>query len=294
MRSDNPNRLILRNRYGDSEEPESVTHPHITIGYVVNGRLTIHTATRIVQIYSGELFVLPRGIHFLERLTMEGRLYEEILFTPTEELLATIIKELQLFVDIHITPPKDSSRSLYPHQRASTPLTSLMNSTRAYLNNDIFERCKDMARMKTNELIYLLTSDGYENLATELLRQSTLERLPIEQFALHNILTTKTLPELAAEYGMSLSGFKKEFKRRLRQTPHRWFMERRLEVASRLLKTTDSQVKSIAYECQFVSTSHFIRLFHKHFQCTPTEYRTQHQQPQPSAESTPAESSEQD
>lgn len=276
MRPKKPNQTILRNRFGDSAEVEIQRLHSTTIGYIVNGKLTLHAHDRVTQIYTGEIYVLSRGVHFVERLTMEGRLYEEILFAPGDEMLATIIKELQLFTDIRLVPISDGSTQHYPHQRASSTITSLMNSIREYLNNDIFDRCGDMARMKTNELVYLLLADGYEGLGSKLLHLCTLEKLPIEQFALRNILSDKPLSQLADEYGISLSGFKKGFKRAMHQTPHRWFMERRLEMASRLLISTNNQVKAIAHECHFISTSHFIRLFHNHFHLTPTEYRNKH------------------
>lgn len=272
-----PKQTILRNRYGDSEDVEMLQLLSTTIGYIVNGKLTLHNHNRITQIYTGEIFVLSRGTHIVEYHTMEGRLYEEILFTPGDHMLATTIKELQLFTNLHFRPSKEQEAKPYAHQRAGMPLISMMNSIREYHNNDIFDRCRDMLRIKIFELVYLLLDDGYDKLASELIRLCTQRKLPISQFAMHNILSNKPLKTLATEYGMSLSGFKREFKRVLHKTPHRWFMEQRLEMAARLLKSTNNLVKAIAQECHFVSTSHFIRLFHNHFGLTPTEYRSKQQ-----------------
>lgn len=273
MTPKDPNQTIVRNRYGDSEDMEMLQLHSTTIGYIVNGKLTLHNYNRITQIYTGEIFILSRGTHIVEHHTMESRLYEEILFTPGDHMLATTIRELQLFTNLHFQPSKEQPSKAYIHQRAGMPLISMMNSIREYLNNDIFERCKDMLRIKIFELVYLLLDDGYDKLGSELLHLCTLRKLPITQFAMRNILSNKPLETLAAEYGMSLSGFKREFHRVLHKTPHRWFMEQRLEMAARLLKSTNNQVKAIAQECHFVSTSHFIRLFHNHFGLTPTEYR---------------------
>ncbi len=277
MRDNYPNKIILRNRYGDSEEVELQRAHNTTIGYVVNGKLVIHTHAGIIQIYTGELFILPCGLHFVEHFTMEQRLYEEILFAPSEGLFATILKELQLFSGVRPLVAPQAPSSQYPHQRADRAIISLISGIREYLNGDIFERCGDMERMKTNELVYLLLGGDYGEMVATLQHLSTHKRLPIEQFAKENILSTKRIEELAREYGVSLSGFKKEFHKALGQTPHSWMMERRLEMAAGLLKSTSQQIKAIAHECHFATSSHFIRLFHKKYHCTPLEYRTRAQ-----------------
>lgn len=274
-----PNQTIRLERRGDSREVERLWLEGITIGYIVSGKMALHTPRGIVQLYAGELFVLPEGAHLVEYQTTEDRLYEEILFTVSRELLSTILRELQLFADL----PRPSRPTLptnhIAHQRAGRTLTSFMAGVRSYLAHDIFFRCGTMARMKTNELIYLLLSDGYDELSHTLGHLATLRRESLERFAERNILSRKPLAELAAEYGMSLSNFKKAFREELGQTPHRWFMARRLELAARLLISSDEQVKAVAHECGFTSPSHFIRLFHARYSLTPVEYRARNTTP---------------
>lgn len=74
---------------------------------------------------------------------------------------------------------------------------------------------------------------------------------------------------------MTISTFKAHFGRLFGTSPHRWFVLQRLNLARTLLLTTDTQIKTIAYECGFSSPSQFIRLFHKHFGVTPAHYRAQ-------------------
>jgi YesN/AraC family two-component response regulator len=47
----------------------------------------------------------------------------------------------------------------------------------------------------------------------------------------------------------------------------------RLNKAGILLKTTDLPVKMIANEVGYENISFFYRIFKKHFECTPSEYR---------------------
>ncbi len=93
-----------------------------------------------------------------------------------------------------------------------------------------------------------------------------------------NILTPQPITRLAAKCGLCSTKFKKEFRRIFGDTPHHWFIAKRLEVAARLLKSTDLPVKIIAQKAHFSTSSHLIRLFRNKFGLTPVEYRKLHSQ----------------
>lgn len=93
-----------------------------------------------------------------------------------------------------------------------------------------------------------------------------------------NILTPRPIAQLAAECGQCPTKFKKEFGRIFGDTPHHWFIRKRLEFAARLLENTDLPVKIIAHKAQFSTPSHLIRLFKAEFGLTPIEYRKQYSQ----------------
>ena len=56
-------------------------------------------------------------------------------------------------------------------------------------------------------------------------------------------------------------------------SPNKYFTEKRLERACRLLETTDMQVLDIMETVGYQSLSHFNRIFKERFGCTPTQYR---------------------
>ena len=53
----------------------------------------------------------------------------------------------------------------------------------------------------------------------------------------------------------------------------RYINEERLENAKQLLKTTDMNIKQIAYSCGYSESSYFIRIFRKLTGTTPNKYR---------------------
>jgi AraC family transcriptional regulator len=50
-------------------------------------------------------------------------------------------------------------------------------------------------------------------------------------------------------------------------------VEQRLEKAKKLLVDSDLTISDVAYDCGFASQSHLTRLFRKHLNITPKEYR---------------------
>ena len=91
-----------------------------------------------------------------------------------------------------------------------------------------------------------------------------------------NIFTSQSIAQLAAECGLCSTKFKKEFKRIFGDTPHSWFVRKRLDIAARMLENTDWLVKTVADKTQFSTSSHFIRQFKAEFGLTPIEYRKLH------------------
>jgi len=71
------------------------------------------------------------------------------------------------------------------------------------------------------------------------------------------------LRTLAAERGMSASGFSHDFRARTGLTPARFMTEVRVQAAARLLTTTRSPLPQIAEQCGFANANHFGKVFRR-------------------------------
>ena len=60
-------------------------------------------------------------------------------------------------------------------------------------------------------------------------------------------------------------------------SPSAFVNEKRMEYAALMLEGSDLNITDIAYECGIENTSHFYRLFHRHYGITPHQYRLYHQ-----------------
>lgn len=76
-----------------------------------------------------------------------------------------------------------------------------------------------------------------------------------------NIAGEVSLPEIAIECGLSLSYFSRAFKVSTGQSPYKWLMDHRIEIATDLLKNSSLSIGEIASHCGFSDQAHFTRTF---------------------------------
>jgi AraC family transcriptional regulator len=89
---------------------------------------------------------------------------------------------------------------------------------------------------------------------------------------LGNSLSAKSL---AARAGVSEMYFRHLFKEAVGLSVHRYVMMARLELARKLLTTTNTPIASIALTCGFSSQSHLTSSFRTTHAATPAEFRAQ-------------------
>jgi AraC-like DNA-binding protein len=86
-------------------------------------------------------------------------------------------------------------------------------------------------------------------------------------------LDVKTLTRAAK---LSPAHFSREFKRAFGDSPHQYLLNRRLERAAALLRTTDRSIADVCFTVGLRSVGSFTTTFGKRFGMTPTEYRAAH------------------
>lgn len=92
-------------------------------------------------------------------------------------------------------------------------------------------------------------------------------------FIHQNLNRRMDLEVLATETCVSKDHLIRIFKKATGETPASYITRRKLERAELLLTTTSIPVKNIATELGYDDVSYFIRIFHKHSNMSPQEYR---------------------
>jgi AraC-like DNA-binding protein len=90
------------------------------------------------------------------------------------------------------------------------------------------------------------------------------------------VVENLTLEELADRCFVSVSTFKRHFRKRYSMPPHQWFIIRKLDLAYRMILATDVPVTEIARLCGFTNSSHFIAAFKRRYDTTPALLRRNH------------------
>jgi AraC family transcriptional regulator len=81
------------------------------------------------------------------------------------------------------------------------------------------------------------------------------------------------LADIARECRLSVSHFSRAFRQSLGVAPHRWLLNRRVELAKDLLRDRASSLSEIALRCGFADQSHFTRVFTRRAGVSPGAWR---------------------
>lgn len=246
------------------------------VGYIMNGTKYFYDGDRRKEAKSGEMFYLPKGYKYIENMPNGEEPYEEIVFYYSSEEMSDIITGLHArgCVEIENEHSCDNcnksggiSCATWSSVRVFFESTNRFFKTRLFTENPISET------FKLHELVFLILSNNKCCIKSKLLETLDVKTESFEETVHRNIFNKMTIEELAQKCNMSLTTFKKEFRRRFHDSPHRWYTRQRLMHARLLLLSTSDTIASIGEECNFSNTSHFIKLFSKEFGHTPATYR---------------------
>jgi len=97
-------------------------------------------------------------------------------------------------------------------------------------------------------------------------------RIHLRKMVNHHYHLGVNVEELALRSGRSLSYFYREFKKEFGETPHKWLMKRRLQLATKLLTTTNKSVSVICDEVGFKDLAHFSKRFKLQYGVSPSKF----------------------
>lgn len=153
-------------------------------------------------------------------------------------------------------------------------LEGYINSLAAFLSSPSYPD-KNLLKLKFEELLLnIFTNPIHNNLAQYLLSINKEQSAQLKQIMEENFAYCLNLGQYADLCNMSLSSFKRNFREVYKTSPGKWLSNKRLDLASNLLKTTDKPITLVGFECGFEEPSSFIRAFKQRFSITPLQFRT--------------------
>jgi AraC-like DNA-binding protein len=121
---------------------------------------------------------------------------------------------------------------------------------------------ENLLELKFKELILcLLSNSKNKHLLAYLKNLANQKYQSLAEIMENNYTFNLTLGEYAKLACKSVPTFKREFKRIFNDTPAKWVLKKRLDLATDLLRRTSLSIGEIVFECGFENPTHFSRVF---------------------------------
>lgn len=170
------------------------------------------------------------------------------------------------------------------------PNNQITNQSRATINNDFliqkyiegllfyFENPSlvndEILILKLKEIVLLLsqTSDA-ETIQVILSQLFSPITYSFKQIIEANLFLQVGVEDLAQKTNLSVSSFKREFKKLYDDSPANYIRTKRLERAAELLLATNERITDIAFDCGFNDLANFTKNFNEKYNVSPSNYR---------------------
>ncbi|MFK7810698.1 MAG: helix-turn-helix domain-containing protein [Saprospiraceae bacterium] len=224
------------------------------------------------QMKGNEAVLLKCGNHFLDLLRDTDDDQVEVIVV---HLFPDLLKKLYTG-DIPVIIKKQSDSKGSQVVASSDVIAKFIDSLDFYFQNPSLVN-DDLLELKIKELILLLVQSKNINSVLELIADLyTANTVLVREVIELHLFSNLKLEQLAKLSNLSLSSFKREFKKEFNDSPTNYINNKRLEKAKELLTVTDLPISEVAYETGFQDSLYFTRLFKNKIGIPPTVYRTEH------------------
>lgn len=129
-----------------------------------------------------------------------------------------------------------------------------------------FERPEEANRLFVDHVTsataaYVLCTYGKQSSKRSRVTLSAGQEQRAKELLMANLDGDVSIAKLAAECGLSITGFNRGFVRSTGLTPHRWQLEQRVHKSIGLLRGSNLSLDEVASACGFSDSSHFVRVF---------------------------------
>ncbi|MEL6668479.1 MAG: AraC family transcriptional regulator [Bacteroidota bacterium] len=238
--------------------------------YIIKGKSRVFSPYGRIESLASNGLALQCGNYIAEFAQNQDTSFEAMAVHLHKDHLRSIFQEeLSTLLE-----DADSSKAISHRSYSSSRLLSAYIDSLAFYFKNPHLVSDELQRLKIKELLLLLAkSDRIEEVKKLVNGLFTTEHPRLVQIVERHLTSRVNLEELAFLCQMSLSTFKRAFKRHYGEAPASYLRRKRLEMASELLKTSDQSIAEVAEECGFADPAHFTKSFAKAFGQTPSEFR---------------------
>ena len=217
---------------------------------------------------AGEALYVKKGANVIQQYFVED--FCMLGFFITDDVIKNTVQSLK---------EKGSALHKFTHPETIIKLNAIPNLDAFYQSMLSYFRhshapMSDLLELKARELLlYIISSGSFPGLTSYFHEIASNYHSVFRAIMEENYMYNLKLEAFASLCNRSLSSFKRDFKSIFGTTPGKWLLQKRLQLAAKLLTTTDNSVSMIAFDSGFEDLSHFSKAFKKQFGETPNTYR---------------------
>jgi len=242
------------------------------ISLVLSGEKTMHFAEKSVVVNDDEFHFLSTGNCLVTMKLNESVPFKSFLIFFDNSILTDFyLKHHQRITEIQL-----NYKPVIEHYLAFKKDGFIINFIDS-LNLLFQTKAKismEMKLLKFEELmLYMLETYPNRILAFQPATNSELDDFQVKKVVESNILSQISIEEMAFLCNMSLSTFKRRFARIFKVSPSKWILQKRMEMAKKLLQHNGTKPGEIFYKLGYENHSSFTKSFKQTFGMTPGEFR---------------------
>ena len=246
-------------------------HEALELNFVAAGQVKVCTTSQVQVFHAGEGFFTNSNVLVCME-NMQDCILESHLFHP-------------VFLSGHFKSVFETKYLNPVIQNRSLDLICLQKDEPA--QKLVLEKLRQLSKLQAQEDVEFQTRNLLSDIWLLLLQiiQNTDSRnfygnnkqqdriLTMISFIQENFAEKLTLEEIADSAAVSTRECLRCFQSSIRQSPMDYLISYRIQMAKKLLETTDHSITEISMRCGFNSNSYFTKLFHRTCGKTPNAYR---------------------
>ena len=257
-----------RIRHVNKNVPLTHSHQYNEIYFLQSGKCNVYIDNETYCLEDGSVLFIPafKEHTFIYPFTQDIK--RTVLYISTEQLNWYFNKDFKdeinnLFINKHLQLSRKSFSNLSNiFEKIQFEKYSLDNMSESLTKAYFFEL-----------IIYLIRCQRYTHNINQRTNLSNITIGEIVNFIENNYSRQLTLPEIAAQLGISESSLTKKIKIFTNMTFKEYLTKTRIEAAKSLLISSEKSITEIAYECGYNNSNFFGDVFKKAVGMSPSSYR---------------------
>lgn len=240
--------------------------------YIAEGEYNSISETQQLKISSQEAMLMKCGNYLSQFLkAAKTERYEAIAVHFYPEVLMEVYKnDIPGFLK---NPEKIGPRLNMAKFEGGQLLKKYIESIAFYFENPSVVD-QELLVLKLKELILLLIKTKNAPVVQQILSGLfSPNQYSFKEIVRAHIYSNVTIQELAQLTNLSVSSFKRQFKKIYDDSPASYLKSQRVKKAAELLLISQQRISDIAFDCGFSDLAHFSKTFKKAYGVSPSNYR---------------------